>query len=533
MTCHVLANECSELPNPRHVPVDPTKNALRLVQQNPGLRTLEFEHCRRHYGLSHFDPQVLASLSTHRNLTTIKLNLNYTNRDDPWTLISILQHLPDSVKDLEFCAHWGPPITTTGTGTNIPTWVLIDSFEFSRGIMPNLRQLKFEGTVSGRVPRRVMLGLLKSAPLLRELSVSNIVYDGKRLLEDILIACPPLQVLVLKNQSAQWVGRPIKGSPFALREFTFQVSSRLMSPARGQDLDMVGELLGLSGPSLRTAHISMRDGGPGTSALFRYLKRCTQLTSLCIESSPVLLRAACQVAWREDFPHLQVLKLRITEEEKDCRKHDDAWFRDRWTQQAAPEHARVVVSQIYALFRSLKASKNLKRPSLTWNLCYTLRSQYQEAILALMPLDGVNGDGDGDERSTASPARGLEVMEFLGLKWTSLALTSAQAALFKAEEVKIGRLWRMAPRVGRSVPIQRRHGRFWMDWEALGNKPCLACETDRDPYRFEYVPCSCGSGEELYEDMEVAAAGQWYSNRKTYFKTGKSHHRHSLKHLWK
>ncbi|KAF9285725.1 hypothetical protein BGZ68_003599 [Mortierella alpina] len=138
---------------------------------------------------------------------------------------------------------------------------------------------------------------------------------------------------------------------------------------------------------------------------------------------------------------------------------------------------------------------------------------------------------DEEEEGLASRATGIEVIEFLGLKWQTLADMNAQVALFrKQEEMRIMR-WRDS-RIQMSRSIQRRHGSFWADWEALGNDPCLACQLDRDPYR-ERIRCYCGDGEELYADMETAASGQWYSNRKAYFKTGKSHHRRSLKFIWR
>ncbi|KAF9285724.1 hypothetical protein BGZ68_003598 [Mortierella alpina] len=238
-TCHVLASEDDEDDEPllqRLERVDPTMNALRLVQQNPGLTHLEFEHCRRHYGLSHFDPEVLTALSTHRSLTRIKIILNYKHQDDSQILFSVLKHLPDTLLDLEFCAHWELDRLNLELCAhwdlgrlNLSLSAEEQSELYPVGIFRKtnrLRRLKLNGTEFGRVPPLVVLQLLRNAPQLSELSLGYIVYDGERLLQDVVTACPSLKVLELKNQTCLWTGQPIRGSLRSLRTFYLKMRTR-------------------------------------------------------------------------------------------------------------------------------------------------------------------------------------------------------------------------------------------------------------------------------------------------------------------
>ncbi|KAF9953828.1 hypothetical protein BGZ70_000108 [Mortierella alpina] len=500
-------------------------NALRLVQQNPGLRTLEFEHCRRHYGLSHFDPQVLAALSKHPSLTKINIQLNYNHQDNSQILIAILKHLPDSLQELEFRAQWDRNSVSPWTSSED------SSRHFLEGILkPNrcLRRLTIHGTVTGRTPPRVILHLLKTASQLSELSLGLIAWEGELLLQDVVTACPSLEVLSLKNQGSQWPNRPIIGSLLSLRDVSLHMGPEFVFATCGQEVHTITELLGRSGPSLRTVHISVWNGGPSTDVIFLNLKPCTHLTSLWIEGSRVPLWTASQVPWQEDFPHLQVLKLSVQEQEDDCRAHAFKAYKETGRLEGVSEHAREVALRICALFRSLKALKDLQEVSLKWDLCATVQSLSQEVILPVLAshLD----DNDDNQEGSASPTTGIEVMEFLGLTWRTLAEIHAQAASYK----KLNEAWLMRPRDSQTRKprsVQRRHGSVWADWEALGNDLCFVCK-QRDLYR-DCTRCYCDCGVEVYGDMETAASGQWYSNRKTYLKTGKSHHRHSLKHLWK
>ncbi|KAG0210581.1 hypothetical protein BGX28_009217 [Mortierella sp. GBA30] len=402
-------------------PVDPNMNALKLIDQNPQMRTLRVEHNRRHYGLSHFSPDVLSALSVHQSLSLIKFNLCYRNKDDPRILLSMLQHLPRSLCDLEIYADW----TINGS-------------------LPSLREFVFNG-------------LRRS-------------YDGDEALYEIF----------------KFVGR--------------------------------------SGLSLETLKIDIRDGGAITAGMLSHLNVCKNLKTLWFtqddnerdyfsrpnEELFVPLAIFVNYVTSGNLSRVQSLRLRISELSQEVCSDDICWT---WEEQGqginteALEHLKGFVQGVHALFGSLKSLTDLKEMELSWSLCDTIRDAPQELVFNI--VDKVAGMDNSDSiEQTIEISITNEDLAWMGLRWSILSVVKRQAAERKEREKE--RILSDERWMKWSKDL-RRFGRCWVDWEALDH----CCD-------FALV--------NWYRDIELCVSGPWHKDRKKYFKTGKSHHRRSLKH---
>ncbi|KAG0358094.1 hypothetical protein BGX24_006073, partial [Mortierella sp. AD032] len=100
--------------------ISQSSNALRLIRQNPKLRSLYIRHARQFYRTDHFSPEILESLSTHKSLTHIKIHLDYAV--DAEFRIQLLQHLPATIQDFELVCRpaqvASAPLATTHQHAN-------------------------------------------------------------------------------------------------------------------------------------------------------------------------------------------------------------------------------------------------------------------------------------------------------------------------------------------------------------------------------------------------------------------------------
>lgn len=172
-------------------PHDPRKNALFLLESNPKLERLEID--RPVYAVFlYFVPRIIASLSQHSCLTTLRISGFYTD-----TVMDVLCHLPLSIQDVEMhlIRTWStsinhPPDLNPSPASIITPTTFEDRFKQGR-LYQQLTRLDLEIMSASEVS---FLPLLKLCPAVQDLYMSESLVEGSiQLLTTVLEHCPRLQ----------------------------------------------------------------------------------------------------------------------------------------------------------------------------------------------------------------------------------------------------------------------------------------------------------------------------------------------------
>ncbi|KAF9320615.1 hypothetical protein BG003_005587 [Podila horticola] len=172
-------------------PYNPRQNALFLLETNPKLEKLEIDkspHAAFHY----FVPRIIASLSRHSCLTTLRIDAVYT---DP--IKDVLCHLPLSIQDVEMhlTLPWNQLSPSPDPNSSLAPIITPTTFEdrFKQGrLYTRMTRLHLEIL---RIRDASFLSLLKLCPQVQDLFLPrSLVESPIQLLTTVLVHCPKLQL---------------------------------------------------------------------------------------------------------------------------------------------------------------------------------------------------------------------------------------------------------------------------------------------------------------------------------------------------
>ncbi|KAF9133174.1 hypothetical protein BGW39_010387 [Mortierella sp. 14UC] len=474
-----------------HPSAGTSTNALGLVQQNPRLRVLKIEHGLPNYGVDHFTPQVLQSLSEHPALVRLDIQLNFDLTMD--FLVVLLRHLPTRLQELYLCVHEFVD-DVLGTNTHLhPQPSTLSTLLAATTSTTCLKKICLRTDSSGpesiwhvedarnsweyyhqscSYPERLVLPLLKRSPRLQELILGGYAGRPQTLVPTLLESCPELEVLDFggsdpnnenEDSYTDELGQPLpEGMLSRLR--TFRLRGHCESWSTRDQFAMAEMVMARSAATLEVLWLEASNFNRGWALLNPFCLRrgraedelrrveYPRLEELVIRTGKDWVYPDAVTPYNADdddrgvcgsglgypyfhinFPVLERLSLFISDAAlNDCHGCDGSLGRGRKNQvQRQESHQRQFVSRLQQLFSSLRSCSSLKKLAFHWQLCATIQEMTQEDL-----LERVNGDNYQDDHIQHPPLplmQGLARITAEDLNWIDLLLpTRAQVAKRKA-----------------------------------------------------------------------------------------------------
>ncbi|KAG0085025.1 hypothetical protein BGZ92_009354 [Podila epicladia] len=180
-------------------PYSPRTNALFLLETNPKLETVEIDksaHAVFHY----FVPRVIAAMSRHSCLTTLRIRGTYTD-----TAMDVLCHLPLSIQNVEIrlAFSWSPLIAPLDPSPSLAPVITPTTFDNRVKQGRLYTQLTRLHLYIRRTGDASFLPLLKLCPQVQDLHLPLSLVEGPiQYLATILEHCPKLRFL--GHREALW-----------------------------------------------------------------------------------------------------------------------------------------------------------------------------------------------------------------------------------------------------------------------------------------------------------------------------------------
>lgn len=284
-----------------HASAGDSTNALRLIQQNPKLHSLTIKHGRQTYGVDHFTPHVLQSISTHLSMTLLDIQLNFDISLD--FLEALLRHLPLQLQELRVCVNeFVAPLSANDINHHHHSTHSTASPETTIIPAPGcLRKICLRTNTSGpeslweeenartwwdhyfqspSYPEKVILPRLRHSPRLQELVLGGYSGRAQHLVQTLFESCPDLEVLDLGGSDSNFEhagftyagDEPLAEGRMLSKLRTFRLRSHTYS-WRMQDQIALSEIMVRSASTLEVVWLEASDSERGWATLSPFCMR--------------------------------------------------------------------------------------------------------------------------------------------------------------------------------------------------------------------------------------------------------------------
>ncbi|KAF9101610.1 hypothetical protein BGX27_011402 [Mortierella sp. AM989] len=528
--------------------IDPAVNALSLIEWNPNLSSLIIDATWRYIDHCFLSDKILESISRHSNLTHIQWKRYEATSKD---LVQFLIHCPKSLRDLEISGCYVPWKPSDWSESGDKANSLGD-----RKLGFSLRRLSLEGDVNDEA-NLFLFPLLRNSPDLEELLLPKIDdFSVRGLIDTLHQHCTKLRMINFNNSECPGIGytglwgtaashlilpdlpMPGAGDDTKLSEIIDgsrsdqlvlrQSSLRELHMSLCRDVDNIlykiilglGSIAALGPSELQVLHL--KDGALNSSTLpAQIVGHCPHMRDLYIEggfdigwdaaASISRMGVDLQTLVEQNWVCTKIESLKLDIDGK-LRLPQGSTDRHQGAKNGAGCELRLMTfaDMLRQLHQKLCSLKSLQKLELVWVNLDDLYYTPVEVLLSMM--NSLGGDTEASlERSQRVKVTKSD-LAWMGLEWwptTSqldeyrylktkypIALKLHQG-LNKPDDNTVDEYY-----INEGIPAEKQdRAEYYESWDGLID-PWFHCDEDD-----EWLDKS------------------WYSNRKTYLRSGKSHQR--------